>query len=124
MLRDGKVLDIPGPAQAEMAPAGDAGGGIKFLKAQFAAGETGMKAALTARPNKAAETLGNIDYKAYADRLSDQLAAHGNTAAAAKVQDQVFATLQTRNVVPAVLTEVKEKRASYGVPKKRGRIAA
>jgi hypothetical protein len=122
MLRDGKVLDIPGPTLAEMAPACDLGGGIKLVKAQFADAEKGMKAALTAQPEKAAETLGHVDYKAYADRLSDQLAAHGNTAAAAGVQDQLYATLQARKVVPRVLTEVKEKRDSYKATKKRGRM--
>jgi hypothetical protein len=124
MLRDGKVLDIPGRALAEMAPASDLGGGIKLVKAQFTDAEKGMKVALTAQPEKAAETLGHIDYKAYADRLSDQLAAHGNTAAAAKVQDQIYATLQARNVMPGVLTDVKEKRDSFKAAKKRGRMTA
>jgi hypothetical protein len=113
LQRDGKVLAMPAVASAGMASAASAGAEIAVVKAKSSAAAKGMSAALTKAPDEAAKTLGHIDYKRYADRLSDEAAADGDKKTAKKVQDGLYATLRARNVAGSVLAEVKEKRDSY-----------
>ena len=86
-----------------------------MVKARPDDGKQELAAALMKEPEKAAQTLGHIDYKAYADEFSDALADEGDTKAAASLQNELHATLQSRKVAPRVLAEIKKKRASFAV---------
>lgn len=72
-----------------------------------------MHAALSAKPDEAAETLGHIDYHYYIDRYSEFLAEKGDTKAAADAQDKLHHALSARNVLQSVLEEVAQLRDSY-----------
>lgn len=115
LMRDGKLLALPPRAQVGMESAAAAGGEFAVVKARPDDGKQELAAALMKEPEKAAQTLGNIDYKAYADEFSDALADEGDTKAAASVQNELHATLQSRKVAPRVLAEIKKKRASFAV---------
>ena len=121
MLRDGKVLYLPQKQDAEMESAALAGGAVTVKKAQPRAAQTGMGTALLKDAEASAETLGNIDYKRYVDRLSDQLATDGDTKAAVAAQDRLLGTLQSRKVVDRVLDQVKERRRVYTETNRRAR---
>jgi hypothetical protein len=112
MLEDGKVLSLPAQPHAELISAALAGGKVVLAKADPSAAQKEMTAALLEKPKEAAETLGHIDYKYYADEFSEILAADGNQKAAVDVQDALYATLSARKVTASVLARIDEKRAS------------
>lgn len=110
-LEAGKVLTIPARMD-RMNCAADVGGKITVVKPMPADATRDMHAALLETPEKAAETLGHVDYKSYMDDLSTGLAEAGEKEAAAKAQDTLHATLSARNVTPRVLAEIAKRRAN------------
>jgi hypothetical protein len=83
---------------------------IKVEAAQPQRAETELKAALMAKPDVAAESLGHIDYKVYVDQLTGLLEAQGNTEEAAETQDTLYKIMAARNVLPEVLSEIDQRR--------------
>jgi Metallo-peptidase family M12B Reprolysin-like len=113
LMRDSKVLKLPAKQQSGMEPAADVGGQIAVVKAQPDQGKKDMTTALFSEPERAAQTLGHIDYKSYADELSHSLAGSGDKKAAAKIQGDLLAVLQARKVAPHVLAQVENRRDEY-----------
>jgi hypothetical protein len=111
LMTDGKVLAMAAQPQTDLNSAASAGATIERAKAKPNEGQKELMAALMEKPDKAAETLGHIDYKGYADEFSETLAADGNNKGAADVQDALHSTLAARKVAASVLTEIKQKRA-------------
>jgi hypothetical protein len=69
--------------------------------------------ALTSNPDRAAESLGHIDYKVYVDMLTDFLSDRGERKEAAQIQDTLQTTLLKRGVIARVIDQVNEKKATY-----------
>jgi hypothetical protein len=68
----------------------------------------------------AAETLGHVDYKYYADGYSDWLADIGEVETAMSAQDRLADVLKARKVLGSVVDECKTRRDSYK-PKKKAK---
>jgi hypothetical protein len=113
LARDYKVLDL-GAGRSDLSPVHAAGGDIKIERAHVEEARTELSAALLDNRELAAESLGHIDYKWYADRFSDWLAAQGAPEEATKVQTALYQTLSARKVLKRVLHEVAARRDSYG----------
>lgn len=112
LARDYKLLEVKKGGETMMS-ADAAGGKIHLLKADEKEARMYLSAALTDHADAAAESLGHVDYKYYADRYSDWLAHVGDTEAAATVQDKVYSTLSARKVADFVLQQIKARGASY-----------
>jgi hypothetical protein len=112
LVKDGKVLtataDDPKDPQA-MSPDSS----IQVTTAKPDDAEKKMKEALLDNADKAAETLGHVDYKSYSDYLSDALASQGDKADAKKVQDTLYKTLEQRGAASFVLADIQKRRDSY-----------
>jgi hypothetical protein len=98
---------------------------IKIEKADTAGARKLLTAALSAKPEEMAESLGHVDYKWYIDQLSHWLARQDESAEAYKLQDMLLKLLAGRSVhgrkvLPSVLDAVRERRDSYGGGKPRG----
>jgi hypothetical protein len=72
-----------------------------------------LTAALTARKEIAAETLGHIDYRYYTERFAAWMADEGSISEAARIQDDLLGVLTGRKVTNSVLAEIKTKASSY-----------
>jgi hypothetical protein len=90
-----------------------AGGKIVVKPIDEKGGEAELKDALLTDASTAAESLGHVDFKYYAEMFSDFLAKLGNIQDAAKVLDVVHKTLSQRGVLKTVLDEVTARRESY-----------
>ena len=112
LMREGKVLDIPVSRPVPMQSAAEMGGAIAVAKAKPDEARTGLETALLEAPDKAARTLGHIDYKQYVDRLTDELADQGDRKGAVQAQTALQETLKARKVLPTVLAQVEAKLAS------------
>jgi hypothetical protein len=112
------MLDIGAP-QPEAQSVHAVEGAIKVERANVKEARAVLDAAVLEDREQAAESLGHIDYKWYADRYSDWLAEHGATADAVKVQSALHQTLSVRKVLERVLRDIEARRASY--EKKRPR---
>ena len=117
LMHAGKVLRMPDRLRPVAAPAATIGGAITTTPADPAAAREGLERALFADPVQAAQTLGNIEYKGYADRLVDDVASGGDTGAAIDLHDRLRATLEARQVAPAVLAQADGKRAALAAAK-------
>lgn len=95
------------------APAGSSGGSFVTVPARADVARQQLQAALFAEPDRAAESLGHIDYKYYVDTYSEWLAERGETAAAAACETELGKTLAARQVKPAVLAEIDRRASSY-----------
>ncbi len=93
--------------------AGQSGGSFVTLPARPEVAQQQLQAALFAEPDRAAESLGHIDYKYYVDTYSEWLAERGETAAAAACESELGKTLAARQVKPAVLAEIDRRASSY-----------
>jgi hypothetical protein len=114
LTRNAKVLTMPGKdGAAGTMSAADAGGKLKVAKTKPDEARKQLNAALLKKENVAAETLGHIEYREYVDQYCDWLAANGDSAAAAKAQGELGATLKARNVADWVLKAIERKRESY-----------
>jgi hypothetical protein len=111
-MQDCKVLKLPG-TQIGMEPAADVGGHIAIVKAQPDEAKKEMTMALFTEPQQAAQTLGHVDYRSYAEDLSRSLARGGDSKAAAEIQGDLLSVLQARDVAPQVLAQVKQKGDEY-----------
>jgi hypothetical protein len=107
-----KQLTLP-EGEHELTSVMKAGGQFKVIRPKVEDAKKEFAAALTDSPDKAAESLGHIDFKYYADRFSAWLADQGDKAAAAQVQDVLFDTLTKRKVLERVLNEIAGTRDSY-----------
>ena len=113
LSRNYKRLAV-GAGRAGMAPAGEAGGRFEVLKAEPGEAKKALETALFAKANRAAETLGHVDYKYYVDQFSDSLDKQGRHSDAAKCQSQMHKTLKSRKVLPKVLASIEKRSAAYG----------
>ena len=91
---------------------------IVQVKAQPDEGSKELQTALFDKPNEAARSLGHIEYKEYADDLTDQLAAAGETRDAVKLQGQLYDVLAARKCAAPVLAQVDAKRETYKARRK------
>ena len=112
-LRQGKVMSMPTGLQVPLESAAQAGAYVSLTKSDLDAAARGMSDALLKRPAAAAETLGHIDYKSYCDRLSWGLARAGENKEASKVQAVMLKTLESRQIAPKVLAEIKKQKSEY-----------
>ena len=117
LAREYKLLDVDQARKIDSA--GEAGGKIKKAPAQIQEAKRDLDAALVTGANAAAETLGHIDYRYYAEQFSETLADQGNPGEGAAVQDTLIQTLSARNVLDSVIEEIKTK----GGPVARGKTA-
>jgi hypothetical protein len=113
LLKPGRVLALPGHSP-ELRSAAGSDGKLKVEPAKPTEARKELKAALIKDADVGAETLGHIDYKIYADRLTDALDEEGDRKEAAQVQSQVYDILAARNVTPRVLETIKARRDRYG----------
>ena len=86
---------------------------IQVISPQVDEARKEFSEALTNKPKIAAESLGHIDYKYYADSYSSWLQKQGDTSSAANVQDELLQTLSSRKVIQKVLKEVEKQRDAY-----------
>lgn len=117
MASEYKLLDVDQAKNVDSA--GEAGAKIKKAPAYIQEAQEDLNAALVTDANAAAETLGHVDYRYYAEQFSDTLADQGNSGDAAAVQDTLIQTLSARKVLDSVLQEIKAK----GGPVARGKTA-
>lgn len=81
-------------------------------------GRTMLAEALMAHAGTSVETLGHIDYKDYADRFSEHMAAQGDLKEAARCQDVLLKTFAARKVhdrpiLDEVLRSIETRRDRY-----------
>jgi len=100
--RDGKVLQLENGVRD-----------IGQKKGQPDQAKSELTLALTSNPDRAAESLGHIDYKVYIDMLTDFLSDRGERKEAAQIQDTLQTTLLKRGVIARVIDQVNEKKATY-----------
>jgi hypothetical protein len=112
LARDYKVLDL-GEGRSEISAVHAIQGDIKVERAHVEEARTELHAALLDNRDIAVESLGHIDYKWYADRFSDWLAAQGAPEEAMKVQTALYQTLSARKVLEGVLHDIAARRDSY-----------
>lgn len=86
---------------------------LNIQKAAPAAGLKLLSEALVAKPQLAAETLGNIDFHTYGDMYCELLDAYQMDDAAAQVQGTILQTLSARNVKPEVLKSIERQAERY-----------
>ncbi|MFW9257620.1 hypothetical protein [Nostoc sp. CALU 546] len=103
MAKEYKLLDLDDPTHPK----------IKVISPQVQEARNEFAKALTDKPEKAAASLGHIDYKYYADCYSSWLQKQGDISDAANVQDELLQTLSSRNVTKKVLREVERQRDAY-----------
>jgi hypothetical protein len=92
--------------------------GVKTLSAKPAEARQLLTAALTTQATTAVETFGHIAFKGHVDRLSDFLAQQGAVDEAVKSQDQLYKTLEAKNVTKSktlgrILKEIRKRRDGY-----------
>lgn len=108
LAQEYKLLDVAGCQP--LSSAAEAGGGIKTAPAYTQEATADLTAALITDTDRAAETLGHIDYKAYVDGFSEMLDQQGKSQEAAVVDEALYTTLEARNVLPSVLEAIKSRR--------------
>jgi len=116
--RDYKLLKIAEPDRPFTSASAAKGEVIPDKPNVKAAGKEFI-AALTANADRAAESLGHVDFKWYADRFADWLVEQGQSVEASKVQDTVHKTFEGRGVLKSVLDSIAEKRDSYSKTAKK-----
>ncbi len=107
-----KRLEL-GKADHSFSNATKAGGKIVASKPDPKTAQKEFTQALTAAPEAAAESLGHVDYKWYADQFADWLAETGNAAEASTILSTILKTLQARGVIQPVLDDIAARRAGY-----------
>ncbi|MDX2169778.1 MAG: hypothetical protein SF182_22095 [Deltaproteobacteria bacterium] len=111
LQRDYRRLAVDGgPTPAS---AGKSGGSFVTVPARPDVAQQQLQAALFADPDRAAESLGHIDYKYYVDTYSEWLADRGDSATAAACETELGKTLAARQVKPTVLAEIERRASSY-----------
>ena len=93
------------------------GGGkraVEVAKANGAEARKLLGGVITGNADAAAETLGHIGYKQYADQLTDWLATQGDKGEAVKVQQTLHGALTKRNVKKAVLDSIAARQKKIG----------
>jgi hypothetical protein len=118
LARDYKLLDID-EEQPGMKPVCAAQGEIKIERANVEEARAELNSALFDNRELAAESLGHVDYKWYADRFSDWLAEQGAPEEAVRVQSGLHQTLSARKVLERILHEIDERRTSYEQRRRR-----
>ena len=94
----------------------EANAAAKAIKVEEAKPEEAAKQlaqALMQDPDEAAGTLGHIAYKAQVDQYAAFLADHGEADEAAARLQKAEKTLAARGVLPSVLKDMKQQRATY-----------
>jgi hypothetical protein len=102
MRRDGKVLHLENGVRD-----------IGQKKGQPDQAKIELTRALTSNPDRAAESLGHIDYKVYVEMLTDFLSDRGERREASQIQETLQATLSKRGVIARVIDQINEKKATY-----------
>ncbi|WP_009545541.1 hypothetical protein [Crocosphaera subtropica] len=107
MMRHFKQLVVPeGASNLQQAKISTHDPDVKQVKEK-------LSKALLDNKTTAAETLGNINFKASLDRLSDFLADMGEKHEAVKVQEDLLKTLSERGVKKRVLEACQAKKEKY-----------
>lgn len=87
---------------------------IHIIPPKFEEARNILNPSLINESQVAANTLGNIDYRYYMEKLSNAIAfQHGNTNEAAMIEKKLYETLENRKVKENVLTEVKQNIDKY-----------
>jgi hypothetical protein len=108
--------------QKLLAPSGRAGEPprLRYVKGKPDEARKLLDAALRKSPQRAAETLGNIDFNYYSRAFAEWLWSEGERRAAEAVIDSALKTLTRRKVIPAAIAEL---RATCRNPLRRGAAA-
>ncbi|MGE0120641.1 MAG: hypothetical protein AB7S71_18370 [Dongiaceae bacterium] len=123
-LRRGCKRLVLGQGSHWMTSAADAGGRIEVAVADADGARAGLAAALMQDADRAAETLGHVDYKDCVDDVAQWLSAEGDAAGAAAWQDRMYDTLARRKAADSLLRRVARTRdadAAGGRPTGRSR---
>ena len=112
VAREYKQLTL-GDGKQEAIPAAMADGAIIAHSPDVEEARKDFTAALLDEPDVAAASLGHINYRRYMNRFSDLLAEQGENQEAAKIQENLYETLDNRNVPERVLEEVEARRQDY-----------
>lgn len=106
-----KQLKLDG-TRGPLQPAGEAGGNIGVASAKLEECRKELTAALVKKPERAAESLGNIDYKDYADSFSDTLEKNGDRKEADHVRNTLLKTMTARGVKASVIAQIQARLAA------------
>ena len=113
VAREYKQLILGDIGKEKAKPAAMAGGEITVRPPNVEEARKDFTAALTDKPDVGAASLGHIRYRRYMNRFSDLLAEQGESQEAAQIQDKLYDTLASRNVLDRVLKEIEDRRARY-----------
>jgi len=113
VAREYKQLDLGDAGKERARPAAMAGGEITVRPPKVEEARKDFVTALTDKPDVGAASLGHIRYRRYMNRFSDLLAEQGENQEAAQIQDRLYDTLASRNVLDRVLKEIEDRRARY-----------
>lgn len=92
----------------------DSGSGameLRSSKPDLEAAAKALSTALISHPDRAAQTLGHIEYFSTLDRLAEQLAAAGNGKEARRVLQSSVATMKARAILETVIQSAERKLA-------------
>jgi len=112
LMRNQKQLSLKGAA-GPATSAGRAGGKIVEVNGDPSQAKQQLEDALLKAPEKAAETLGHIDYHDYVDSFAQFLAKEGDRPSSAQVMNVLHDTLEARSVRKDVLADIKRKAQRY-----------
>ncbi len=112
LAREFKRLDFA-ESRRELAPAHELNAKIRVTRADEDAARKQLHTALVDPEETAAETLGNITYRNYAERYSEWLFDQGERDEAADVEKCVLRVLSDRGVLAGVLEEIEQRRDQY-----------
>lgn len=102
---DYKTLNLGAGVRGYVAPACQDKGNFKITPAQVDEARKEIKAALIDQADTAAETLGHVDYKYYADRFKEWLKEKDDAKTAEEVNKTMRSTLSNRKVPDSVFDE-------------------
>src|SRR5690606_22592914 len=107
-----RVLNLADTVSSRLMPASELNGKIEYKAADAEKACRELESALTTDSDVAAETLGHIDFKFYADKLS-AIVAEESQAAAARIQKSLLEILSARGVAAHVLESIEACRKRY-----------
>src|SRR5215211_9474104 len=113
VAREYKQLNLEDKGKEKTKPAAVAGAAISVRPPNVEEAREALAAALTDKADAGAASLGHIRYRRYMNRFSDLLAEQGESQEAAQIQDKLYDTLASRNVLDRVLKEIEDRRARY-----------
>lgn len=121
LIKPGVVLDLARVSATTQQSAAALGASLRPTAAQLTEALSRVETVLS-KPNEAAETLGHIDLKYYADKVSRAAAKQGRDADASALQATTTSTLKARGVPERILraptqpATAETRRARRAVP--------